>query len=245
MSRWPAIAHPATCNTHRPHGEYPGTIWARVMEKRRIMRKIMYAIAHGFRPGDRHRDDCCQHPRLRGYRATAPSSVHGRVTASPRTSALSQEILTGGVNLDLSVPNKVAAYSRLTFKAANTTNPQEDFEYFEPRATATTKLIEYAPRGDASGLCVTRLEQRRPAGPEAAARRRCVAGQQWTAIDPGDRQLRVGCPLQRARGERPEPAGLHPGHAGQRRICLHLRPVGSRPPILRPASLPLRGRAQP
>ena len=147
MSRWPAIAHPATSNTHRPHGEYPGTIWARVTEKRRIMRKIMYAIVTAFVLATGIGMAAASMPASADTaQCAANSSTHWsggvKVTAN---FCDSQEIMTSGVNLDLSVPNKVAAYSRLTFKAANTTNPQEDWLNYEPSATTTNKVFEYAP----------------------------------------------------------------------------------------------------
>lgn len=64
----------------------------------------------------------------------------------------SQELAT--LNLELAVPNKAAAYAQLTFKAASTSNPAEDFEFYHPAAASgNLKLFEWAPRGNPSGLC--------------------------------------------------------------------------------------------
>lgn len=64
----------------------------------------------------------------------------------------SQEIVSA--NVELSVPNKAGQYARLTFKATSTTNPQQDFEFFNPAVHPDNqKIIEYAPRGNPSGLC--------------------------------------------------------------------------------------------
>lgn len=57
-------------------------------------------------------------------------------------------------SLDLAAPNKVMAYAQLTYKAAGTTNPAEDFEFYHPAAASgNLKLIELAPRGNPSGWC--------------------------------------------------------------------------------------------
>ena len=41
-------------------------------------------------------------------------------------------------SLDLAAPNKVMAYVQLTYKAAGTTNPAEDFEFYHPAAASET-----------------------------------------------------------------------------------------------------------
>lgn len=104
--------------------------------------------------------------------------THNGVTANY---CASQEIAAAG--LELSVPNKAGQYARVTFKAVSTSNPQQDFEFFNPAIHGDNqKVIEYAPRGVPSGLCAAVsnsgqllvLKQCRDSSP----------GQQWIANGP-------------------------------------------------------------
>lgn len=75
--------------------------------------------------------------------------THNGVTANY---CASQELTK--LNLELAVTNKPVAYSQLTFKVTSTTNSAQDFEFYHPAAASgNLKLIEYAPRGNPSGLC--------------------------------------------------------------------------------------------
>ena len=126
-------------------------------------------------------------------------ATHGGVTGNY---CGSQDL--GGLALTLAVPNKAVAYAQVTVKATSTTNPAEDFEWFNPVSHPDNqKLAEYAPRGVPSGLYLTlsnnhhRLvlkpwkgtaaQQFTAEGPDAAG------GYQWTSeltgqaiTDPGN-----------------------------------------------------------
>ena len=109
---------------------------------------------------------------------TASVTTHNAVTGNY---CGSQEIVSA--NVELSVPNKVAAYSRLTFKTTSTANPQQDFEQFNPAVHGDNqKVFEYDPRGNPSGLCVAvsnngALPVLKPCNDSSAA-------QQWVANGP-------------------------------------------------------------
>lgn len=112
--------------------------------------------------------------------ADCASSVqtHNGITANY---CASQAIAAAG--LELSVPNKAGAFARLTFKRTSTGNPQQDFEYFNPPAHPDNqKIVEYAPHGDPTNLCMAvsnsgRLPVLKPCNLTAAA-------QQWVFEGP-------------------------------------------------------------
>jgi hypothetical protein len=112
--------------------------------------------------------------------ADCASSVqtHNGVTAGY---CASQAIVSAGV--ELAVPNKAAAYSRLTFKVTSVSNPQQDFEFFNPAVHGDNqKIIEYAPRGNPSGLCVALSNS--GTLPVLKPCRDSSAAQQWVANGP-------------------------------------------------------------
>jgi hypothetical protein len=93
----------------------------------------------------------------------------------------SQEIVADGV--ELAVPNHAGAYSRLTFKITSTSNPQQDFEFYNPATHPDNqKVIEYAPRGVPSGWCVALSNS--GTLPVLKACKASSAGQQWEANGP-------------------------------------------------------------
>jgi hypothetical protein len=96
----------------------------------------------------------------------------------------SQEIVSAGV--DLAVPNKAGAYARVTFKAAGTTNAQEDFQFFNPAGPHpdNEKLAEWSPRGIASGWFLTVSNSGRLVVLKKLADGGSSAGQQWVAVGP-------------------------------------------------------------
>jgi len=110
---------------------------------------------------------------------SSASTTHNGVTGN---FCGSQEITNGGVNLDLSVPNKAGAYARLTFKAATDTNSQEDFAAFNPAvAPDNQKLLEWSPFGSPSGLYVTVSNNGALPVLKALKNGGTSAGQQWVA----------------------------------------------------------------
>lgn len=107
--------------------------------------------------------------------------THNGITANY---CASQDIAAAGV--ELAVPNKARAYSRVTFKVTSTTNRQEDFEWFNPSGphADNQKLAEWAPGGNPSGLYLSvsnsgtvLVLKHLQAGGNAA-------GQQWVANGP-------------------------------------------------------------
>jgi hypothetical protein len=93
----------------------------------------------------------------------------------------SQAITADGV--ELAVPNHAGAYSRLTFKVTGTTNPQQDFEFFNPAVHGDNqKVIEWDPRGVGSGWCVALSNS--GALPVLKACKASSAAQQWVANGP-------------------------------------------------------------
>ena len=93
----------------------------------------------------------------------------------------SQELAAYG--LELSVPNKAGAYSRLTFKKISESNAQQDFEFFSPAVHGDNqKVIEYDPRGVPSGLCVAVSNS--GALPVLKPCKDSSAAQQWVASGP-------------------------------------------------------------
>jgi hypothetical protein len=114
--------------------------------------------------------------------ADCASSVqtHGGVTGNYCSS---QEIVADGV--ELAVPNKAAAYSRVTFKAAGG-NPQTDFEFFNPAGAHpdNQKLAEYDPRGVPSGWYLTVSNNGRLVVLKPLQANGTAAGQQWVAVGP-------------------------------------------------------------
>lgn len=63
--------------------------------------------------------------------------------------------LIPSLNLEISTPNKVAAFSRLTFKVAGE-NKQTDFQWFPPAVPTPDngKIAAFSPRGVNSNLCL-------------------------------------------------------------------------------------------
>lgn len=96
----------------------------------------------------------------------------------------SQEIVPAG--LELAVPNKAGAYARVTFKAATTTNAQEDFEFFNPAGPHpdNEKLAEWAPRGLPSGWFLTVSNSGRLVALKRLQAGGAAPGQQWVAVGP-------------------------------------------------------------
>jgi hypothetical protein len=95
----------------------------------------------------------------------------------------SQEIVSA--NLELAVPNKAVAYSRLTFKTTSTTNPQQDWENYNPAVHPDNqKIFEWAPKGVLSGLCMA--VSNTGTLPVLKACSTARAAQQWVAVDNGD-----------------------------------------------------------
>jgi hypothetical protein len=115
--------------------------------------------------------------------ADCASSVqtHGGVTGNY---CGSQAITADGI--ELAVPNKAAAYGRVTFKATSTTNPQEDFEFFNPAGAHpdNQKLAEYAPRGNPAGLYLSVSNNGRLVVLKPLQANGDAAGQQWVAVGP-------------------------------------------------------------
>lgn len=145
--------------------------------------------------------------------------THNGITANY---CASQAIAAAGV--ELAVPNKARAYSRLTFKVTSTTNRQEDFEFFNPAVHPDNqKIMEWAPGGSPSGLCAVQL--RDPAGAQSVQGelgRAAVGGQR---PGPGGR-FPVGQRSQRPGDQRPERRGVHAGRTCfDRRLIVHIRPV--------------------
>lgn len=104
--------------------------------------------------------------------------THNGITANY---CASQAIAAAGV--ELAVPNKARAYSRLTFKVTSTTNRQEDFEFFNPAVHPDNqKIMEWAPGGNPSGLCVALSNS--GTLPVLKACKGSSAAQQWVANGP-------------------------------------------------------------
>jgi hypothetical protein len=59
------------------------------------------------------------------------------------------------LNLEISTPNKVGAFSRLTFKVAGE-NKQTDFQWFPPTVPTGSngKIAAFSPRGVSTTLCL-------------------------------------------------------------------------------------------
>jgi hypothetical protein len=115
--------------------------------------------------------------------ADCASSVqtHGGITGNY---CASQAIVPAG--LEVAVPNKAAAYARVTFKPTSTTNPQQDFEYFNPAGAHpdNQKLAEWAPRGVPSGLYWTVSNNGRLVVLKGLQAGGNSPGQQWVAVGP-------------------------------------------------------------
>jgi hypothetical protein len=107
--------------------------------------------------------------------------VHGGVIGQY---CASQEIVPA--NVELAVPNRAGAYSRVTFKAASTTNAQQDFEFYNPSGAHpdNQKLAEWAPRGDPSGLFLTVSNSGRLVVLKRLQAGGNAPGQQWVAVGP-------------------------------------------------------------